>query len=400
LFKILQITNKAPAPPDDGSSIAVYNMCMGLIENGAEVHLLAINTKKHFKPIANADSNFVKKSNYQVIEHDTDVNVFGAVFNLFSSQSYFVSRFYFKEFEKQIIKKLNATKFDIIQIEGVFMGVYLDVIRKYSTAKVVLRAHNVEFLIWERHLKSEYSLFRKKYLTLQTARLKNYEIGILNKVDAVVSITEVDKTIFSELTNKPVSVCITGLNLASYRRNGETITRSKSVFYFASMDWMPNQQAVDWFLANCWEKIAAEVPDATFVVAGKNMPERYRKINARNVRIVPEVNDGKEFYHQHDILVVPLLSGSGLRIKIIEGMAYGKAIVSTSVGAEGIPIENGKNILIADKADDFANAVIKVLKDQELKARLEREALLLSEREFDNKCVVSELIGFYKALYV
>jgi len=400
LLKVLQIANKAPVPPDDGSSIAVYNMTQGLLQNGAEVHLMAINTKKHFKPESFVPAEFKKQANYISVPHDTNPDFFGAIANLFTSQSYFVSRFYFKEFETELIKKLQEVKFDIVQLEGLFMAVYIDVIKKYSKAKVVLRAHNVEYLIWERHLKNEKFILKNKYLQLQTQRLKKFEMAALQKVDAVVSITNVDKAVFQGLCNKPVFNCISGVDISQYISKSMIGFKEKTVFYFGSMDWLPNQQAVDWFLKNCWMKISEAVPDATFVIAGKNMPDRFLKINERNVMVVPKVADSKDFYCQHDIMIVPLLSGSGLRIKIIEGMAYGKPIVSTSIGAEGIDITNGTNILIANYPSDFISAVIDLLQHPEKKENMGREAQAFAKVEFDNKQVVSSLISFYSSLNV
>jgi glycosyltransferase involved in cell wall biosynthesis len=166
------------------------------------------------------------------------------------------------------------------------------------------------------------------------------------------------------------------------------------------MDWMPNQEAVEWFLTNCWKKVHQAVPDCKFVIAGRNMPQRLLKLNEPNVLAIENVANSKEFYTQHDIMLVPLLSGSGLRIKIIEGMSYGKAIVSTSIGAEGIPVTDGKNILIADTPQSFCNAVIELLKDDTKRHELEREAQKFAEAEFDNKKVAASLIGFYNSLNV
>ena len=128
------------------------------------------------------------------------------------------------------------------------------------------------------------------------------------------------------------------------------------------------------------------------------MPQRLAKLNQPNVLVVESVKDSKVFYNEHEIMLVPLLSGSGLRIKLIEGMAYGKAIVSTSIGAEGINYTNGKNILIADSASDFTKAVVELLKDDTKRASLEQGALNYAEREFDNKIVVAGLVNFYKTL--
>lgn len=398
-MRILQICNKAPYPPNDGSSIAIYNMGMGIIANGVDLHVLTINTKKHFKADNEVPEEYKNSSHYQSVYTDASVKPIGALMNLFSSQSYFVSRFYFPEFENALIEKLKANEFDIIQLDGLFVGNYIETIRKYSKAKIVLRAHNVEYLIWERHLQNEKPGLKKWYLSLQTKKLKNFELKVLEKIDAIVSITDFDKTVFEKLNfRKPIYTCITGVDVSSYKIKVCEIKKPKSIFYFSSMDWMPNQEAVHWFVKNCWEEVFKAVPDAKLVIAGRYMPENILKLNLPNVQIIENVKDSKTFYNEHEIMLVPLLSGSGLRIKIIEGMAFGKAIVSTSVGAEGINIENGKNILIADSAADFSKAVIDLLTHPEKRKILEQNAQAFAEKEFDNQKVVAGLVKFYNTL--
>lgn len=396
-MRVLQICNKAPYPPNDGSSIAIYNMGIGFISNEVELHVLTINTKKHFKADTEVPQEYRTKANYQSVFENTDVSVFGALRNLFSSQSYFVSRFYFKDFEEKLIEKLVANTFDVIQLEGLFVATYIPTIKKYSKAKIALRAHNIEYLIWERHLKNETSIFKKWYLSLQTRRLKNFELKVMKDLDAIVTITDFDKTVFEkEGFKKSIYTCITGVDVEAYRKKITNIKKPKTIFHFASMDWMPNIEAVDWFLNNCWKNILKQVPDAKFVMAGRNMPQRLSKLSQPNVLVAEKVKDSKAFYNEHEIMLVPLLSGSGLRIKIIEGMAYGKAIVSTSVGAEGINYTHGKNILIADSSTDFTTAVVELLKDETKRQTLEQGALNFAEKEFDNKMVVAGLVNFYK----
>lgn len=396
-MRVLQICNKAPYPPNDGSSIAIYNMGMGFIANETELHVLTINTKKHFKRDSEVEPVYKEKSHYRSVYRNANVTLFGLIANLFSSQSYFVSRFNFRKFEDALVEKIAQVKFDVIQIEGLFMGVYIPVIRKHSNAKIVLRAHNIEHLIWERHIKNEVSTLKKKYLTLQNKRLKAFELQVMNEVDAIVSITDYDKNLFRELGfNKPIYTCITGVEVSKYRHKGNVVKKPNTIFHFASMDWMPNEEAVDWFLKNCWPKVIETVHDAKLVIAGRNMPQRFLKLSLPNVQVIETVKDAKEFYNQHEIMLVPLLSGSGLRIKIIEGMAYGKPIVSTSVGAEGIAITNGKNILIEDDPVKFADAVISLLKDDNKRTELGSEAQAFAAKEFDNINVVAGLVKFYR----
>lgn len=398
-MRILQLCNKAPYPPNDGSSIAIYNMGKGFINCGVDLHVLTINTKKHFKPDDEVPEEYRRKANYKSVFRNTDVTIQGAFQNLFSSDSYFVSRFFFPEFEAALEQKLKAETFDIIQLEGLFMGTYIPLIRKLSKAKIVLRAHNVEYLIWERHLKNEKGIIKGMYLGMQTQRLKRYEMDILSQVDAVVTITEVDQAIFrQDGFKKPIYNCITGVDVEEYSQKKDTKSKAKTVFHFASMDWMPNQEAVDWFLINCWRDVLKVVPDAKLVIAGRHMPARFMKPDYPNVIVVETVKDAKQFYNEHEIMIVPLLSGSGLRIKIIEGLAYGKAIVSTAVGAEGINYRDGKNIMIANSAQEFSRSVIHLLEHPEKRMALEAGASLFASQELDNTKVVSGLINFYKTL--
>jgi glycosyltransferase involved in cell wall biosynthesis len=397
-MRLLQITNKPPYPPNDGSSIAVYNMCCGLINNNVDLNLLCINTKKHFKADAEVDAEFKRTSKYQSVYRNTDVTVLGAVSNLFSSQSYFVSRFFFKDFENKLISILKVKEFDFIQLESIFLGNYISLIRKYSKAKITVRTHNAEHLIWERMIANEGGFLKKKYLRLQTARLKKFEKDVLQSVDAIVTITDVDKQYFKKWGVKtPFYVSPTGIQLQQYQVN-HTEELPNSVFHFGSMDWMPNEEAVLWFINNVWDKVLSKIPQAKFYIIGRGMSDKVLTLNKPNVVVIGKIQHADKVYHHFSVMVVPLLSGSGMRIKMIEGMAFAKPIVSTSIGAEGIAVTTAKNCILADNADDFANAVIEVLNNDETKKTLQNEARNFIEQHFENNALVKKLVDFYKTL--
>ncbi len=374
-------------------------MAKGLIENNVQLHVLTINTKKHYKADEGVIPDFKAQSNYTSVYKNTNTSFFGALLNLFSSQSYFVSRFYFKKFDNKLISILKQQQFDIIQLEGLFMGVYIDTIKKYSKAKITLRAHNIEHYIWNRHILNERVSFKKIYLSFQNKRLKRFELSVINKVDAVITITQNDANEFKKLgCKKPLFACITGVDIKEYQTKLNVPEKAKTIFYFGSMDWLPNQEAVTWFITHCWQTIHKAVPEAKLIIAGRGMPLEFFHITQPNVLIVENVENGKTFYQQHQLMIVPLLSGSGLRIKIIEGMSYGKAIVSTSIGAEGIKCVNGENIIIADSASEFSKSVIELLKNDTKRKKIELNAAEFSRNRFDNRKVVLSLIEFYKQL--
>jgi len=397
-MRILQISNKAPYPPNDGSSIAVYNMAKGFINNGAELHLLTINTLKHYKKENEIPKDFLEQSHYTAVDRDTAVTPIGAMMNLFSSESFFVSRFVFKEFEEKIIEKLKAHQFDIVHLEGLFVAPYIPIIRKHSKAKITIRTHNVEHLIWDRLIENEKSALKKKYLSIQNARLKKLELQILKEADGIVTITDYDKKLFEQLGIKTKAVVSpTGIVLDRYAIN-RSITKLNSVFHLASMDWMPNTEAVDWFLDKVWSNYLKSEINLQFTLAGRFMPDSYLKRNEGNLKVIGSIDDNIQFYNEHEIMMVPLQSGSGMRIKIIEGMAMGKVIVSTSIGAEGIPVTHNENIIIADTPEEFANAIKNLSSNQELKNRIGNNARKFIEDNFENTKLISNLLAFYKEL--
>ncbi len=399
-MKILLLCNKAPYPANDGSSIAIYHMAIGLISCQCEVTLLTINTKKHFKPDSEVPENFRKSVHYQSVYQNTNTSIWGAFVNLFTKKSYFVSRFYFPAFSEALEKTLIEEKFDIIQLEGLFMAVYIPLIKQKSNAKIVLRAHNIEHIIWERHIKNEKNVFKKYYLRLQNNRLRNFETQSINQTDAVVCITHTDEHFIKRINSKkPVYTCITGINPEDYILPNKTSNTGKNIFYFGAMDWMPNVEAAEWFLENCWKQISKKHPDCILVIAGRNMPESIKKYKNKQISIIENVENKNDFYANHDIMLVPLLSGSGLRIKIIEGMAFGKAIVSTSIGAEGIKTQNGKEIILADTPQEFIDSVCCLLENEDKKITIANAAKNFAQENFNLKKVSEKLISFYKETF-
>jgi glycosyltransferase involved in cell wall biosynthesis len=164
------------------------------------------------------------------------------------------------------------------------------------------------------------------------------------------------------------------------------------------MDWLPNIEAVDWLLNSVWNDVLKSKPDAQLILAGRGMPERFKKLASSNITIIDDVKDSSTFYQTYDIMLVPLWSGSGLRIKLVEGLAYGKAIVTTSIGAEGIPYSHNKDLMIADTSNAFATDIIELLSNPSKKQDLQQSARVLAEKTFDYKLIAQQLISFYKTL--
>jgi len=397
-MKILQICFRMPYPLKDGGAIAMYNMTMGFLDAGCELTLFIPSTKKHALLVEELPEQLREKARLIAVPLSTEITFWGAFINLFTRKSYYISRYESSYFRKQLKHLLLQNHFDIIQVESIKMSMYIREIRKYSKAKAILRSHNIEHLIWERMAQSTASGIKKFYLKLLAKRLRRYEMEISRKYDALVAITSVDADYFLDnLYNRNVYAAPSGVIFTG----AEEIKKADepySLFHIGAMDWMPNLEAIDWFLEKVWPLIAGKFPDLKFYLAGRNMPGRIKDITLPNVIVLGEVEDAETFMASKGIMVVPLLSGSGMRIKVAEGMALGKVIISTSVGAEGIPCTDGKDILIADKAEDFLMQLEKLLPEPHYAENIGREARKTAMEKLDNKSIISGLLDYYNTL--
>jgi polysaccharide biosynthesis protein PslH len=348
--KILQLSYLSPWPLKDGGAIGIYNLVKAYHHCGQEVTLLFFNTKKNFVEPQKLHAELASICNPIPVYLNTDLTFVGALKQLLINKSYHISRFESAKFTEQLITLLTQNTYDVVHLDGAFMGPYLEVIRKYSKAKVILRTHNVEHLIWER-LSKQAGFIKNNYLLHLSNQLKKYELNLWSRVDAIAAITNEDKQLMLQLgcTNKIV-LLPAGIDFSNYPSSE---TNSTSVFFhLGSMAWQPNLEAMQWFLNNVWPSFQARYSNATLQLAGRNL-EVLANTNLKGVEKIGEVANAIQFMQQSGIMVVPLQSGSGVRIKIIEAMALGKCIISSSIGAEGIPFANGINLLIADDVETF-----------------------------------------------
>ena len=394
-MRVLQICNKPPYPPIDGGCIAMNNITEGLLELDVDLEVISVSTNKHPVILQMLPESYIKNTKFEHVKINTDIRLKDAFVNLFSSESYNIKRFISKDFKELIIKRLEAQDFDIILLESLYVTPYIDLIRKHSNARIVLRAHNIEHTIWERMSFNTSNPIKKRYLKLLTDRLKKYETEVISKLDAIVSISELDK---SALINLGFEKSILNLPVGYSMKNPSLNEQfeKNSIFHIASMDWAPNEEAVKWFLEKVWSNLSGEFPMTKLYLAGRSMPKWLLNIDQENVEVVGEVASAKNFILSKDIMIVPLLSGSGMRVKIIEGMALGKTIITTSIGAEGINYTDGKDILIANTSEEFAYQISKCLLDESFKDSIGLNAQRLIAKEYSNLELSKKLCSFFE----
>ena len=396
-MRLLQLCKKFPYPLKDGESIAVMNLSRALHELGCEVSLLAMNTSKHFCDVSSVNGSFKHFKQAYYTELDNTLNIKDAFFNLFSRESYHISRFVCPDFTKQLVKMLKENTFDIIQLETLYMAPYIPIIRKYSKAMIAMRAHNVEHEIWARVAQNTKPLFKKLYLKYLTNKLRKYEIKQLNNYDLMIAISQKDLDTFRRLgyKNKGLVTPI-GLDTASYKADNRSYKKEISLSFIGSLDWMPNLEGLKWFLDNVWDSLLAKYPNLKLHVAGRNTPATLINAKYKNVKVYGEVNDAKKFINGHSIMIVPLLSGSGMRAKILEGMALGKVVLTTALGLEGINAAHKNQVLVADTADEFIKALDYCYRSNGSLSKLGKNAQKLVYDEYDNIETAKNLIAEYK----
>jgi polysaccharide biosynthesis protein PslH len=369
----------------------------GLVGIGHEVTLLSLNVRKHSGQYER--DALLDKISYTEYDIDTRVTMVEAVSNLFTKNSYNIEKYYNAGFEKLLFRNLVDNEYDIIQLEGIFVAPYLNIIRKNSKAKIVFRAHNIEHQVWEKLAQQKSDPFKKWYLKLLAKRIKNYELSLLNSFDGIVAFTGQDKqSLVSFGARIPITVLPIGVDLSLYKPNFSK-TDFSSLFFLGSLDWLPNREGVEWFMDNFHKEIIDGDLKGKLYVAGHNIPEEYDEYEVLGkVFIHGEVDDALEFVNSKGIMIVPLLSGGGMRVKIVEGMAMQKCIISTSLGAEGINIADGKNIIIANNADEFFNALTTCLQDEYHCREIGENARKLVEEQHDVNVITPKLVDFYESV--
>lgn len=395
-MRILQLTNKPPWPATDGGTIAMLNLTKGLARLRHRVTVLSMSTRKHPARVADIPDDLREMADFRFVRVPAGISLIKAVFNLlFSRQPYNAIRFISKSFKIELTRTLREFKPDIVQLEGLYLCPYIPVIRNNSDAKIAYRAHNIESEIWQRSAVHSSGL-KKLYLLNLASRIEKFEKGWLNGYDFLVPITERDQNKLNMLGNqKPSHVSPSGIDFETTAADMAKID-FPSIFHIGSLDWFPNQEGVLWFIGNCWEKLCQRHSGLRFYIAGRKAPDwLVARFHQPNVVFMGEVENAFDFMKSKAIMVVPLLSGSGMRVKIVEGMALGKTVVTTSIGAEGIKVTDGHNILIADQPEDFVRAIEMLIGNRQESERIGMNAKQFIRENYDNMTITSNLADFY-----
>ena len=276
------LCNKSPYPPREGGPMAMNSIVTGLLKAGHKVKILSFNSEKYRISKKDIPESYSSKTGIELIDIDLRLKPIQALKNLFANKSYHVERFKSTLFTKKLVETLQREKFDIVQLEMIYMAPYIETIRANSDAMIVMRAHNVEHLIWDRIAKKTKFLPKKWYINHLVRTLREYELSVLDKVDGIAAITYRDASFFRGKTATPVIDIPYGVEPENFSPSYEV--REKPNFYhIGSMNWMPNEEGIKWFLNNVWDNFIKKDPDAHLYLAGRNMPQWLKKVKKTNV---------------------------------------------------------------------------------------------------------------------
>lgn len=382
-MKILWLKSDFLYPADTGGKIRSYNILRQLAGKYEVSYLCLTDETPAPEAVAHLRS-FCKHVDYIFFKPERKFSpefYLAILRNLFSARPYVINKYKNSQIGDEIKKRIAAGEVDVLLCDFLEMSVNL---MDISGVPMVLFQHNVETEIWRRHFETNQNPLKKGYLYIDYQRFYKYEKMACGRFDDVLVVSEADGRLLREKYDvKHTTVIPTGVDTEYFKPNPDLI-EPKSIVFVGSMDWLPNQDAVEYFVGEIYPKIKAQAADVRFFIVGRRPPEKIMNLARQDssITVTGTVDDIRPHVDKARVYIVPLRIGGGTRIKIYEALAQKKAIISTSIGAEGLPLEDGKHIIIADDPERFADAVVRLLDDDDLNARISENGYSLVTEKY------------------
>ncbi len=366
-MRVLFVTTKTPLPMNDGHSLRTYNLLCSVASHH-EVTLLScvkFPIEYNFRSELETICSSVKQ--FSVPENSSRMGaVTSACLNLLESKPYVARKYDQNALRREIRGLLREQKYDLVHLDMLPLGIFLDEI----SVPVVLNEHNVESALLKRRVESISSPLTGWYFAEQQKRLQLFEAGVVSRVDHVLACSDEDKAILNTMApGQRISVVPNGVDTAFYQSSGKYAEKFHRLVFVGGMNWFPNKDAIVWFDQHVLPELIQQEPSIRLDVVGK--PDNSVKIvHEDHIVMNGFVDDTRPYLEKAPIFVVPIRIGGGTRLKVLEAMSMGKAIVSTTVGVEGIRVEARRHVLIADTPEEFASCILELLGNSDLRARL------------------------------
>ncbi len=412
-MKILFLAPRLPLPADTGGKIRTLNILKQLMK-WAEVHLVCFSFEKEDIEWARGLEMMGVNASLVPLKEATLISKVNNI--LVSLLPHSISKYYSKQMQDVLLPLIHSTRFDAVHIDHLHLAQYQDCL---SDLPCVLDEHNVEYKILERCTEVEKSFIKRKIFLNQAKKMKQFEAMKVKEIDQCLAVSAYDKEILNRLVDgqTPIAVIPNGVDTEYFsapepqrssdpeKRNGplghwDSGGPHESLVFTGSLDWLPNEDAVLFFCKEILPLIWQKKSDVKFYVVGKGASRAIMNLAAQDPRIVVtgRVDDVRPFISQAKVFVVPIRVGGGTRLKILEAMAMERAIVSTTLGAEGIAYTEGKDILLADQPQDFADKVIALSNDSETTAQMVKSARKLVCALYDWNIIGEKLHKIYEEI--
>lgn len=398
-MKILLVSPFLPWPPHDGARIRILETLRFLSQRHEITLLSNVNSEAELENV-NAVRKYCRAVEVEQIS-DGHVSQFGRMAKGLLQGSSFIQSYHYNEKLARRISTLTATQdFDIVQLELSFMARYVDDISASCRAKKVLATHNVETQRFRRELKLSAWGARRAVLLAESALFPRWESDAVSKFDGAIAVSQSDVNWITEFaTGKPVVLVPNGVDTEFFRPGDAATKTTQSIVFTGLMNYPPNSDAVCWFVQDIFPALRQAYPNLVFKIVGARPSEKVQALaNVTGVIVTGEVPDIRPYVEEALAFVVPLRSGGGTRLKILQAMALACPIISTAVGAEGLEVSEGEDILFAEDDKQFVQKVGQLIESAEMAERMGQRGRQLVVERYDWKSCLAGVEALYDHL--
>jgi len=386
-MNILIIARTCPFPANDGEKLRVFNILKNLKEH--QITLVCRTRKKEEEQGLKELKKYCHEVRGVYIPRPTSfIHRVGWILPfIFSKYPLSLATVYFSKIMETLSELCTNNRYDIVQIEHSSLSIYLDYLSFSEEPKKIVTLHNIDFIRNARVIKYLSFGIRKIYEVLNQRHYKDWEMSALTKFDRIITTSQHDKEILlEEEPQLNIDVLSCGVDTEAFRPDPRSKLMNHSLIFVASMDSNPNHDAAIFFLEKIFPLVKKLFPNVKIYIVGRcPKPELNEYDNGMDIIVTGTVENVLEYYGNASIAVVPLRSGGGVRLKILEAMASGIPVISTTVGCEGLNVEHNKNLLIADTPVAFCNNIVRLFGDETTYQALSEAGRRLVEAEYDWK---------------
>jgi glycosyltransferase involved in cell wall biosynthesis len=407
-MRILFLTQVLPYPLDAGPKIRAYYVLRHLAA-WHEVTLLSFVRESEKPDRIEHLRGFCREVHTVLMHRSRARDALHLLCSLVTNQPFLIMRDSVRGIRERVQQLAAGGQFDVVHADQLWMAQYAVGL---NGVKRVLDQHNAVYCIPQRLAQHEPNPLKRLLLELEWRKLARYEAEVCRQFDHVITVTEEDKQILSQFSipNSQftiIPICVDPSEIPVVERNPEV----KNIISIGTMFWPPNVDGVLWFAREVFPLVRQQVPEARFYIVGKNPPKEVRRlrvarsklrsndqpsaISHQPIVVTGYVEDPTPYFADSAVFIVPLRAGGGMRVKILDAWARGIPIVSTTIGSEGIEVREGENILIADTPRDFAQAVVRAIRDKELAQRLAENGRRWVEEKYDWRIIYPKLDEVY-----